>query len=86
VRSGYVKTSDMVFAGNLMRFVGRSHRVSGLDGRGFVSVGNLMTLVNNALAEYPTGCGGSAARRYLRDLTLALRDANHNAFFAHYSE
>src|SRR5262249_8489942 len=45
VLSGYVNISDMVFAGNLLLYVGTSYSVAGLDGGGFIRVGNLMTLV-----------------------------------------
>ena len=83
--SGYVNTSDMVFAGNLLPYVGTSYSVAGLDGGGFISVGNLMTLVNNALAQYPTAYGCSAARGYLLDLTLALGAANYDLSFTQYS-
>src|SRR6185312_4930173 len=44
VSAGDVKSTDMVYAGNLLEYVGTSFSTTGLDSGGFISVGALMTL------------------------------------------
>jgi hypothetical protein len=89
VQSGYVKTTDVVYAGNLLQFAGSSFSVTGLDGGGFLTVGNLMTLANNALMNArPTGNGDDEYDRwsnYLNVLEDALEAANKNTSFVQQS-
>jgi hypothetical protein len=82
VYSGFVSTTDMVCAGNLMSYVGTGYSTTGLDGGGFISIGNLMTLANNALSQYPTATGGDASRNYVLALAQALQSADNNTSFA----
>jgi hypothetical protein len=85
VLSGNVNTANVVYAGYLLKFVGSGHDVTGLDGGGFITVGNLMTLANNALAQYPSAGkrddddGGLG--KYLDALEDALEAANSNGSF-----
>jgi len=81
VLSGYVKNSDMVCAANLLPYAGTAYSVTGLDGGGFISVGNLMTLANNALRQYPKATGGDVFRNYLLALAQALQAADNNTSF-----
>ncbi len=81
VMSGFVKTTEMVYAGNLLQYVGTAYSTTGLDGGGFISVGDLLKLVNNALGQYATANGGDAVRNYLLSLTLALGAADYNFSF-----
>jgi hypothetical protein len=81
VVGGVVKASDIIYAGNLLQFAGTAFSVAGLDGGGFISIGNLMTLANNALAQYPVSVGGDASRQYLLALTQTLQAADANADF-----
>jgi hypothetical protein len=84
VLTGYVKTSDMVFAGNLLPYVGSAYSVTGLDGGGFIAVGDLLTLASNALAQYSSATG-DAAHDYLSAVMQTLQAANYNLTFALYS-
>jgi hypothetical protein len=81
VQDGYVTTSTMVYAGSLLQYAGTSYSVTGLDGGGFISVGDLMTLANNALAQYPTATGNDPFRNYLLALAQALQAADNNTSF-----
>ncbi len=82
---GYVKTTDVVYAGNLLQFAGSAYSVTGLDGGGFITVGNLTTLANNSLANYTAAAkcnndlGGLS--KYLDALEDALEAANNNTSF-----
>jgi hypothetical protein len=84
VLSGYVKTTDVMYAGKLLQFVGSSYSVTGLDGGGFITVGNLMTLANDALAKYSTNAKEGSKfplGLYLDGLENALEAANKNTSF-----
>jgi len=82
VLSGDASAASVVYAGNLLQFVGTSYSVTGLDGGGFITIGNLMTLANNALAQYTTtGNFSSALANYLNALEAALQAANNNTDF-----
>jgi hypothetical protein len=81
VLSGYVKTSDMVCAASLLQYAGTAYSVSGLDGGGFISVGDLMTLANNALAQHPIATGDDTVRNYLLALAQVLQAADNNSSF-----
>jgi hypothetical protein len=52
-----------------------------LDGGGFITIANLMTLANNVLALYPVATGDSTFRNYLLDLAQALQAADSNTSF-----
>jgi hypothetical protein len=84
VLSGHVKTTAVVYAGNLLPYVG-SFSVTGLDGGGFISVGNLMSLANTALANYtPAVRGDNDFNRWSGDLDAledALEAASNNTSF-----
>ena len=79
--SGYVNTTDVVFAGLLQQFVGTIYSVTGLDGGGFITVGNLMAIANNALAQYTTTHGSIGLANYLGSLQDVLAAANNNSSF-----
>ena len=83
VLAGYVKTTDVVYAGNLMQFVGTAYSVTGLGGGGFISIGNLMTLANNALANYTSQSKGDndPLNRYFDALEDMLEAGNNNETF-----
>jgi hypothetical protein len=85
VLSGNVNAADVVYAGNLLPVVGSSFAVTGLDGGGFITVGNLMTLANNALAQYTSPAKrdnhGNGVGKYLDALEDALKAANKNTSF-----
>jgi hypothetical protein len=82
VASGDASAASVVFVGNLLQFVGTIYSVTGLDGGGFITVGNLMTLANNALAQYTTATSfSSAVANYLNALEAALQAANNNTSF-----
>ena len=81
VLSSYVQTTDVVYAGNLLAYVGTSFSTLGLDGGGFITIGNLMTLANNALAQYPVATGNATFRNYLLALAQALQAADNNTSF-----
>jgi hypothetical protein len=69
-------------------YAGTSYDVTGLDGGGFIHVGDLMTLANNALAGYTTSRNGSissALTGYLDALEDALEAANNNSSFVQQS-
>jgi hypothetical protein len=82
VLSGDVSAASVVYAGNLLQFIGSSYSVTGLDGGGFITVGNLMTLANNALAQYMTTVSyTTAVANYLNALEAALQAVNNNTDF-----
>jgi len=84
VASGKVTATSVVYAGDLLRFAGSGYSITGLDGGGFITVANLMTLANNALAQYtPAGnCdnGHGQLGSYLDALEDALEAANNTSF------
>jgi hypothetical protein len=81
VLKSYVQATDVVYAGNLLTYVGTNYSTQGLDGGGFITIANLMALANNALALYPVADGGSPFRNYLLDLAQALQAADNNSSF-----
>ena len=85
ILSGNVKLTDVVYASDLLQFVGSSYSVAGLDGGGFISVGNLMTLANSALNKYATAAKAddnhSQLGNYLDALEDTLEAANNNTSF-----
>jgi hypothetical protein len=86
VLAGNVQTSAEVYAGNLLQYSGTSYSTSGLDTGGFITVGDLMTLANNALALYQQQGDGYWAcgsfQGYMLALADALQAANNNTSFA----
>jgi hypothetical protein len=82
-QASYVQTTDVVYARNLLAYVGTSYSTASLDGGGFITIANLMTLANNAVALYPVATGGSMFRNYLLDLAQALQAADNNTSFVH---
>jgi len=75
ILNGNVNANDMIYAGSLLKYVGSGYSVTGQDGGGFISVGNLMTLANNALANY-SSAHTDAVFDYLDALEDALEAAN----------
>ena len=86
VLSGNVQSSAQVYAGDLLQFAGTSYSTNGLDTGGFITVGNLMTLANNALAAYQQQgngfCTNGILEAYMLALADALQAANNNTSFA----
>jgi hypothetical protein len=85
ILSGYVKTTDVIYAGDLLRFTGTSLNVTGLDGGGFITVGNLMTLANNSLAIFTRTDNRDECHDLLNEYLDAIEDsleaANNNKSF-----
>jgi hypothetical protein len=90
ILAGYVKTTDVVYAGDLLRYVASQYSVTGLDGGGFITVGNLMMLAENSLSLYKPDCDGDyddddRLANYLDALEDALEAANDNTSFVQQS-
>ena len=58
VLAGYVQKTDIVYAGQLVQYNTATNVILGLDSGGFITIGNLISAANAALATY--GLGNSA--------------------------
>ena len=80
VLTGYVKTTDLVYAGGLLPYV-TGYGLIGLTSGGFISIANLMASANAALLLDPTTFSGDPFRAYEAALTIALQAADNNSSF-----
>jgi hypothetical protein len=93
VEAGKVSGTALVYAGDLLGFVGASdgdashvYDTTGLSSFGFISINDLMTLANNALCNDDTAFASSSTddtmwRAYMEALKDALDAANNNQNF-----
>jgi hypothetical protein len=81
VLSGYVKTSDIVYAGQLVQYNTLTNPIVGLDSGGFITIGNLMAAANAALGTGGLAASGSFWQAYELALAQALATANVDTSF-----
>ena len=70
VRTGHVKTTDLLYAGSLL-----AHAPRGLTAGGFISIGDLLKAANATLALNDPNSAYESA------LVAALQAANNNSSF-----
>jgi len=79
VHYGLVNGFGLVYAPELLTFA----PVAGLNGLGFIPVGDLMAAADAALAANGSAVSGNADRAYQEALKDALDDGNNNLNFVH---
>src|SRR5262249_40820838 len=86
VLSGRVLATSVVYAGNLLQYVSSplAAYTTGLDGGGFISIGDLLADANAALGNSAMGMSsyGNDYRILLLNLATDLLNANNNSSFA----
>jgi hypothetical protein len=86
VLSGRVLATSIVYAGNLLQYVSSplAAYTTGLDGGGFISIGDLLADANAALGNSAIGMSsyGNDYRILLLNLATDLLNANNNSSFA----
>ncbi len=81
VLAGYVKTTDLVYAGSLLAYPD-AYGITGLTSGGFISVQNLMTAANAVLGQVVPGApSGDPNQAYELALAQVLGAANANSDF-----
>ena len=80
VLTGYVRTTDLVYAGSLLAYQ-TTYGITGLTSGGFISVQNLMNAANSALALDSRATAGDPNQAYQAALTSVLQTANGNTDF-----
>ena len=78
---GYVKATDLVYAGQLLPYV-TADAIAGLTYGGFIDVQNLMNAANAALSQVSPGApSGDPNQAYEAALTQVLQAVNGNTDF-----
>jgi hypothetical protein len=80
VLTGYVHTTDLVYAGSLLAYQA-AYSITGLTSGGFISVQDLMAAANSMLALDPRAVSGDPNQAYEAALALVLQAANGNSDF-----
>jgi hypothetical protein len=81
VLSGYVQTTDLVYAGALLPYAS-AYGISGLTSGGFIDVQDLMAAANAALAQVsPGAASGDPNQAYETALAQVLQAADANSAF-----
>ena len=79
--TGYVKATDLVFAGQLLPYAS-ADGITGLTYGGFIDVQNLMNAANAVLSQVRPGTpSGDPNQAYEAALTQVLQAANGNTDF-----
>ena len=76
--TGYVKSNDIVYAGQLVQYNTSANPILGLDSGGFITIGNLMAAANAALSASSIS---SFWQAYEQSLAQVLAAANGNSSF-----
>jgi hypothetical protein len=80
VLAGYVKATDLVYAGGLLSYAS-AYGIIGLTSGGFIDVQNLMNAANAVLALDPRAVSGDPNQAYEAALAQLLQAANGNSDF-----
>lgn len=78
---GEVNGDSLVYAPELLSFIGSGYDTTGLTAYGFFTINDLMTLATNALADDGNAVAGDPARAYQQALMDTLDNANNNLTF-----
>jgi hypothetical protein len=81
VFAAYVKSTDVVYAGQLLQFNTLANPIVGLDSGGFITIGNLLAAASAALDTNGGGASSSLWQAYELALAQALQAANNNTSF-----
>lgn len=77
ISAGFVQLTDLVYAGSLTPY-----NAPGVDGGGFTTINNLITLTNQAIVQYAAPANRTPAfLSYLNAIAQALQAANNNTSF-----